>query len=92
MIELLKNIFSYGLYKIASMVLSIIYVIYLGKILSADQLGVYYLTITVLTSAMVISRLGFDNLIVKEVSIFFEKGLIKKIIKFLKIIFQIYHP
>ena len=84
MIELLKNIFSYSLYKIAGMLLSIIYVVYLGKILSADQLGVYYLTITVLSSAMVISRLGFDNLIVKQVSIFYDNGQIKKIIKFLK--------
>lgn len=84
MIELLKNIFSYSLYKIAGMLLSIIYVVYLGKILSADKLGVYYLTITVLSSAMVISRLGFDNLIVKQVSIFYDNGQIKKIIKFLK--------
>ena len=84
MIEFIKNIFSYSLYKIAGMLLSIIYVVYLGKILSADQLGVYYLTITVLSSAMVISRLGFDNLIVKQVSIFYDNGQIKKIIKFLK--------
>lgn len=84
MIELLKNIFSYSLYKIVGMLLSIIYVIYLGKILSADQLGVYYLTITVLSSAMVLSRLGFDNLIVKQVAIFYDNGQIKKIIKFLK--------
>jgi len=67
--DLWKQIFSYGFLRVFGMGLSVIYVMVLAKIMSADSLGIYYLTITVLSFLMVLSRLGFDHLVVKKVSV-----------------------
>lgn len=86
MLQFLKNIFSYSLFKIVSMGLSVVYVMYLGKLLTAEVLGVYYLTITIITLAMVISRLGFDMFIVKKISVFIDNNNLTAIAKLFKFI------
>ena len=83
MIELFKNIFSYGVLRIIAMFFSVIYVIVLAKTLSPENLGIYYLLITLLSFLMVLSRLGFDNLLVKNISIFKSKNNYVKIINLL---------
>ena len=75
---------SYGLLKIVGMGLSIVYVFYLSSLLTADMLGVYYLTITIISLAMVISRLGFDMFIVKKVSKYIDDKRIAEIISVMK--------
>ena len=84
--QFFKNILSYSILKIISLGLSVVYVMYLGRLLSAEMLGVYYLTITVVTLAMVLSRLGFDMLIVKKVSIYFNKKDITAILNLFKFV------
>ncbi|GAA6172323.1 flippase [Colwellia sp. KU-HH00111] len=57
--------------------LSVIYVLILAKMLDANSLGVYYLTMTMMSFLMVVSRLGFDTLILKTTSILIsERNLI----------------
>lgn len=75
---------SYGLLKMVGMGLSIVYVLYLSSLLTANMLGVYYLTITIISLAMVISRLGFDMFIVKKVSKYIDDKRIAEIIGVLK--------
>jgi len=62
--------------------LSVIYVIILAKIMNADSLGVYYLTMTILSFLMVVSRLGFDTLVLKTTSILASDKNIVAIKKF----------
>ena len=75
---------SYGLLKMVGMGLSIVYVLYLSSLLTANMLGVYYLTITIISLAMVISRLGLDMFIVKKVSKYIDDKRIAEIIGVLK--------
>lgn len=64
-----KQLFSYSFLRMIGMGLSFIYVIVLAKTMSPDSLGVYYLTMTIISFLMVISRLGFDNLVVKTIAV-----------------------
>lgn len=67
--SMIERILSYGFFKCLGMGLSIIFVIYLGRILTPEELGVYYLILTILSLCSIISRLGLDTYIVREISI-----------------------
>jgi O-antigen/teichoic acid export membrane protein len=66
---MLNRVLSYGVLKLIGMISSIVYVVYLGRLLTPDKLGVYYLVVTFLSLFSLLARLGFDNYLVKRISI-----------------------
>ncbi|MCK8043307.1 oligosaccharide flippase family protein [Shewanella sp. 1CM18E] len=80
---MLKKFLSFSTIKVVGLALSVLYVFYLGKLLQPEDLGVYYLSITLLTFLMAVSRLGFDNYVLKQVSIYYRDGDFEAIVNLL---------
>lgn len=66
--EVVKGASSSFMVKAASAAVSLIFYMYLGRVLGADGAGVFFLTLTVLTIASVVGRFGLENTLLKLVS------------------------
>lgn len=66
--EIVKGASSSFMVKVVSAVVSLIFYMYLGRVLGADGAGMFFLTLTIITIASVVARFGLENTLLKLVS------------------------
>lgn len=66
--EIVKGASSSFMVKVASAAISLIFYMYLGRVLGADGAGIFFLTLTIITIASVVARFGLENTLLKLVS------------------------
>ena len=70
---LYKQSFIALIIKVLVAIMAFLFNIFLARKLGAEQTGVFYLCYTVLMIAVVFSRLGIDNILLRNVAAFNDK-------------------